>query len=77
MTVGQPTISSKPSRRMFSISTVRWSSPRPETSTVSASAVSSTRSATLVSSSWMVKRSEIGNSVGAWLKGQARPLGGV
>ena len=31
MTLGGPTISSKPSRRMFSMSTVRWSSPRPET----------------------------------------------
>ena len=35
MTCGQPMYSSKPSRRIVSISTVRCSSPRPETSTVS------------------------------------------
>ena len=31
MTVGGPTISSNPSRRMFSINTVKWSCPRPHT----------------------------------------------
>mmetsp|Transcript_18830 Transcript_18830/g.44728 ORF Transcript_18830/g.44728 Transcript_18830/m.44728 type:complete len:388 (-) Transcript_18830:412-1575(-) len=52
MTLGGPTMSSYPSRRMFSMSTVRWSSPRPETCTVSASTVSSILRATLVSSSF-------------------------
>ena len=31
MTVGGPTINSNPSRRMFSIKTVKWSCPRPQT----------------------------------------------
>mmetsp|Transcript_28797 Transcript_28797/g.65223 ORF Transcript_28797/g.65223 Transcript_28797/m.65223 type:complete len:259 (-) Transcript_28797:667-1443(-) len=52
ITVGGPTMSSNPSRRIVSISTVKWSKPRPETKTVSPSSVSSTRIATLTSSSF-------------------------
>mmetsp|Transcript_9238 Transcript_9238/g.27198 ORF Transcript_9238/g.27198 Transcript_9238/m.27198 type:complete len:543 (+) Transcript_9238:86-1714(+) len=52
ITFGQPIISSKPSRRIVSISTVRWSSPRPYTWNESASPVSLSCSATFVSSSF-------------------------
>mmetsp|Transcript_15237 Transcript_15237/g.36074 ORF Transcript_15237/g.36074 Transcript_15237/m.36074 type:complete len:242 (+) Transcript_15237:721-1446(+) len=58
MTVGQPMYISKPSRRIVSMSTVRCSRPRPETRTVSPSSVSSTRRATLVSSS-LLRRSRM------------------
>ncbi|MCY1429125.1 hypothetical protein D9M71_450290 [compost metagenome] len=51
ITSGRPTAISKPSRRMVSISTERCSSPRPETLNLSAESPSSTRSATLYSSS--------------------------
>ena len=49
ITSGRDTASSKPSRRMFSISTDRCSSPRPETRNLSGSEPSSTFSATLCS----------------------------
>mmetsp|Transcript_6493 Transcript_6493/g.19731 ORF Transcript_6493/g.19731 Transcript_6493/m.19731 type:complete len:218 (-) Transcript_6493:815-1468(-) len=52
MTSGGPTSSSKPSRRMVSIRTVRWSGPRPETVKLSPT-LSSQRSATFRSSSFM------------------------
>mmetsp|Transcript_8732 Transcript_8732/g.24082 ORF Transcript_8732/g.24082 Transcript_8732/m.24082 type:complete len:293 (+) Transcript_8732:521-1399(+) len=58
ITDGGPMKSSKPSRRMFSTSTERWSWPRPDTSYVSALSVSSTRRATLRSSSF-IRRSRI------------------
>src|SRR6266581_3589650 len=48
---GRLTWNSNPSRRIVSISTPRWSSPRPDTVNVWGSSVSSTRSATLRSSS--------------------------
>src|SRR5207302_1083769 len=48
---GRLTWNSYPSRRIVSISTPRWSSPRPDTVNVWGSSVSSTRSATLRSSS--------------------------
>ncbi|MNO97793.1 hypothetical protein D3C76_895140 [compost metagenome] len=51
ITSGRPTAISKPSRRMVSIRTDRCSSPRPETLNLSAESPSSTRSATLYSSS--------------------------
>mmetsp|Transcript_29883 Transcript_29883/g.68530 ORF Transcript_29883/g.68530 Transcript_29883/m.68530 type:complete len:271 (+) Transcript_29883:711-1523(+) len=62
ITVGGPTKSSKPSRRIDSTSTERWSCPRPETSYVSALSVSATRSATLRSSSF-IRRSRITREV--------------
>mmetsp|Transcript_21977 Transcript_21977/g.47312 ORF Transcript_21977/g.47312 Transcript_21977/m.47312 type:complete len:275 (-) Transcript_21977:696-1520(-) len=52
ITLGQPIIISKPSRRIDSTSTVRWRSPRPKTCMVSESPVSLTCSATLVSISF-------------------------
>ena len=51
MTRGRDTWNSYPSRRIVSIRMPRWSSPRPETVWVSGLSVSSTRSATLRSSS--------------------------
>ncbi len=51
-TCGLPTVSSKPSRRIVSTSTASCSSPRPCTSQVSVRSVSSTRIATLPTSSW-------------------------
>ena len=57
-TRGLPTANSKPSRRIFSSKMVKCNSPRPDTRNTSASAVSSTRKATLVSNS-RVKRSRI------------------
>ncbi len=51
-TSGRPTASSKPSRRMVSISTERCSSPRPETLNFSGLSPGSTRRATLCSSSF-------------------------
>ncbi len=45
ITFGRETASSKPLRRIFSISTDRCSSPRPDTRNASASSVSSTRAA--------------------------------
>ena len=50
-TCGLPTVSSKPSRRIVSTSTASCSSPRPWTSQVSGRSVSSTRIATLPTSS--------------------------
>ena len=50
-TCGLPTVSSKPSRRIASTSTASCSSPRPWTSQVSGRSVSSTRIATLPTSS--------------------------
>mmetsp|Transcript_24359 Transcript_24359/g.33686 ORF Transcript_24359/g.33686 Transcript_24359/m.33686 type:complete len:252 (-) Transcript_24359:895-1650(-) len=52
MTEGGPISSSKPSRRIVSISTVRCSCPRPETSYTSAESVGATRRATFFSSSF-------------------------
>jgi hypothetical protein len=43
MTVGFETWSSKPSRRIVSMRTASWSSPRPTTRNVSVASVSSTR----------------------------------
>ena len=51
MTSGLPTASSYPSRRIVSIRTERWSSPRPETMNESRSSVGSTRRATFDCSS--------------------------
>ncbi len=51
ITCGWPTCSSYPSRRMVSISTERWSTPRPYTIQESELPVSSTRSARFLSSS--------------------------
>ena len=51
MTRGRDTWNSYPSRRIVSIRMERWSSPRPDTLQVSVLSVSSTRSATLRSSS--------------------------
>src|SRR5215475_8686214 len=51
MTRGRETWNSYPSRRIVSIRIVRCSSPRPDTVHVSVDSVSSTRSATLRSSS--------------------------
>ena len=52
MTVGLETCSSKPSRRIVSMSTASWSSPRPTTRNVSMASVSSTRMLTFRSISW-------------------------
>ncbi len=51
-TSGRDTPISKPSRRIVSISTERWSSPRPETINLSGESPCLTRSATLWISSW-------------------------
>src|SRR4029453_7961848 len=51
MTSGRDTSSSWPSRRICSISTASWSSPRPCTSKVSGDSVGTTRMATLPSTS--------------------------
>jgi len=47
MTSGRPTLSSKPSRRMVSMRMAIWNSPRPLTTKLSFSSLSSTRMATL------------------------------
>mmetsp|Transcript_19666 Transcript_19666/g.63987 ORF Transcript_19666/g.63987 Transcript_19666/m.63987 type:complete len:346 (+) Transcript_19666:928-1965(+) len=64
-TFGQPIMSSNPSRRIVSMSTVRWSKPRPKTRNESESAVSLSRSATLVSSSFS-KRSRMFREVSSF-----------
>ena len=51
ITSGRETASSNPSRRMVSMSTDKWSSPRPDTLYLSGVSPGSTRSATLKSSS--------------------------